>query len=81
MYKPITVKQLKTLLADAPDDALVILARDIEGNAFSPFAAYTSQARYLPAPRAWEPGDITTPNDPDFQQNQGQPAFVLWPAH
>jgi hypothetical protein len=47
----LTVKQLKALLAQMPDDTLVVLASDAEGNAFSPVGGYTETARYVPGYR------------------------------
>lgn len=81
MAAELTVKQLKALLATAPDDALVVLALDAEGNAFSPVSAYTEQAQYVPGYRPWLSGLVYTRDDPEYQQRQGQPALVLWPSH
>jgi hypothetical protein len=77
----LTVKQLKALLAQMPDDTLVVLASDAEGNAFSPVGGYTETARYIPGYRPWLPGDIYTQDDPKFESQPGQHAFVLWPSH
>lgn len=35
----VTVKKLREQLADLPDDALVVIAKDPEGNGYSPLAS------------------------------------------
>jgi hypothetical protein len=42
------VKQLRGILANMPDDALVVLAQDAEGNAFSLVGSYNTNKKYLP---------------------------------
>lgn len=42
-----TVKELKALLADQPDERLVILSKDSEGNGFSPLAE-VAEGMYVP---------------------------------
>ena len=43
MTNAMTVKHLKTILANQPDDRLVVISRDPEGNSYSPceMAAFT----------------------------------------
>jgi len=38
MGHSVTVKELQKLLLDLPDDALVVMSRDAEGNGHSPLA-------------------------------------------
>ncbi len=81
MATEITVKMLKEMLADVPDEALIVLSRDIEGNAFSPAITYTKEAAYVPGYRPWLSGEIYTKDAPEFQHCRGRRAFVLWPMH
>ena len=50
-----TVKQLRDFLADQPDDRLVILQKDVEGNGHSPLDE-ADEAMYL-ADNTWS-GDV-----------------------
>jgi len=81
MSDMMTVKELKALLAKLPDETLVVLARDAEGNGFSPAGGTTPAARYVAASRPWQMGTLYTPGDPPFEARQGQPAVALWPEH
>jgi hypothetical protein len=81
MQNYLTAKEVKTLLAARPDDALVVLARDAAGNVFSPANSSTPVARYVEGQRPWEQGFLYTPGDPEFEAEQGRIAVVLWPAH
>ena len=66
------VHELIELLKQYPLDALVVQARDAEGNGFSPVFELTRE-RYVPR-NAWE-GELA-------QTEEGSiPAVVLWPAH
>lgn len=83
----ITVKQLRELLADSaiPDDAIVVLSEDAEGNGFSP----------MPADQGWSVGeyvagstwsgafyDATSYADPDEDEPEhGVAALCLWPTN
>ncbi len=75
------VKQLKAILADAPDDLLVILSRDEEGNEFSPLYECTQGHKYIPGSRPWRRGHIYQPGDPQFNSPSALPSLVLWPKH
>ncbi len=77
----ITVKQLKKILANVPDEALVVLSRDSEGNAFSPALDYATEAIYVSGPLEWQSGEAYTKHDPEFHNLKGKRAFVLWPTH
>ncbi len=81
MISEITVKQLKKILADVPDEALVVLSRDIAGNAFSPATICTAEAIYVPGRRSWDTGEAYTKDDPGFEQYRGKRAVVIWPIH
>ena len=81
MQSYLTVKKVKELLADAPEDALIVLALDAEGNAFSPANSYSAVAKYVEGRRAWEAGFLYTAEDPEFNAQEGRRAVVLWPAH
>ena len=75
------VKDLKALLANIPDEALVLLGSDAEGNSFSPLAGYTEDARYLPHRLAWRRGEAVSEGLPEFNPNRGKVAILLWPLH
>lgn len=71
----ITVKQLRELLAECPDEAIVVLSKDAEGNSFSPLPAGDglSQGRYV-ASSTWS-GEFRS-DDPDEVV-----AVCLWPTN
>jgi len=75
------VKKLKEILADMPDDLLVVLSRDPEGNDFSPLDQYTLGLKYLPASRPWQRGIICQDGDAKFNSSSALPSLVLWPTH
>lgn len=86
-----TAKELRELLADVPDDVLVIMSKDAEGNNFSPLSGYTTGLHYE-AETTWY-GEV---RDPDEKEEDGTfyhdeetrehikslpEAFVLWPVN
>lgn len=90
----ITVAKLRELLADAPDDALVVMSKNGEGNGFSPFSEL-GDGRYI-AESSWsgyladegedddEPGDddvVTAGADYEEPTEQGVACIVLWPTN
>jgi len=75
------VKDLKELLEQMPDDALVVLAQDVEGNAFSPVGSYNTDMKYLPDRHPWQRGEILEATQAGFSKRQAKPALVLWPLH
>lgn len=81
MQSYLTVKKVKELLADAPEDALVVLALDAEGNTFSPANSYTAAAKYVEGRRTWDQGFLYTSDEPEFESQRGRRAVVLWPTH
>jgi hypothetical protein len=66
----VTVAQLRAALADFPDDAFVVLAKDPEGNGFSPLARNSDHsiaaglAWYLPN-STWSGEIANYSDDPD----------------
>jgi hypothetical protein len=75
------VKQLKEILAEMADDALVVLAEDAEGNRFSPVSSYNTDMKYLPDRQPWRRGRIFEEMQPEFSSEQAKAALVLWPLH
>ena len=71
-----TVAELKKHLEKLNDDALVVLAKDSEGNDYSPLFGY-NVGWYSPD-NSWS-GDFTTHED---QKEEGdESALVLWPTN
>lgn len=69
-----TVKELRDLLATLPDDTLVVMAKDAEGNGFSPCEA--AQSAYYRAETTWS-GNIEA-----AKRGRGyKPCVVLWPVN
>lgn len=75
------VKQLKQILADMPDETLVVLATDAEGNEFSPIGSYNKDMKYIPDHHPWRRGQIYQVDEVEFGSNKTRPALVLWPTH
>jgi hypothetical protein len=75
------VKQLKELLSDMPDDALVVLSQDSEGNGFSPVGSYNKSMNYIPGRCPWQRGQAYQADDIEFGNDNALPAIVLWPMH
>jgi hypothetical protein len=76
------VAQLKEALTNLPDDCLVVLAKDAEGNTFSPVEEL-SEGLYSPI-RSWFGDFIQLENVGDenyFQLPEGIPAVVIWPVN
>lgn len=55
-----TVKELKNLIKNLPDDMEVILQKDEEGNGYSPLSDSTTDAVYVPE-KTWC-GEVYNPN-------------------
>lgn len=68
-----TVKQLIEILKDYPQDSIVLLSRDEEGNAFHKFAEATNEASL--EPEAWE----VELEDPSEGEMDTFNVVVLWP--
>jgi hypothetical protein len=75
------VKQLKEILAEMADDALVVLAEDAEGNRFSPVGSHNTDMKYLPDRQPWRRGRIFEAMQPEFSNEHAKAALVLWPLH
>jgi len=69
------VKGLRKLLEGLPEEHLVILAKDGEGNNFSPLSPGILITEYVPE-STWS-GTIRDTDEPGFKQN----AVVLWPIN
>lgn len=80
----VTARQLRDTLATLPDDTIVVLAKDAEGNAFT-ICARTEQAGYH-AETPWS-GFLADPDAAsdeggwayDPARDDGTPCVVLWP--
>ena len=72
-----TVKEIKEILADLPDNHEVVLSKDSEGNSFSPLANW-SIGRYTPE-TTWrgEYDENVEGEEKVFEEN----AVVLWPTN
>jgi hypothetical protein len=75
------VNDLKKILEQMPDDALVVLAQDAEGNAFSPVASHNTNMKYLPDRQPWRRGRIVEAAQAEFGSEHARAAVVLWPSH
>lgn len=71
-----TVSELRGILRGCPDNAIVVLSSDPEGNSYS--TLYTTDNGYLWVPdwnEIWDSSDPDSGEEPDG----AQPALVLWP--
>jgi len=84
------VKDLKELLTNVPDDTLVVLSRDSEGNNYSPLDDFSHQT-YVPDSE-WsgeiylqelteEFKDIGYTDEDMYHGNNGVKAIVMWPIN
>jgi hypothetical protein len=78
--KALTVKDLKAILTDVPDDTLVVLSSDVEGNAFSPLCAF-STGSYTFGQKSWQKGNFFDDGDQMPDNKQAEKAVALWPMH
>jgi hypothetical protein len=78
-----TVGELKAALADYPDDLLLILQKDSEGNGYSPLAGAARglyDALNTWSGECYEPRDQV--DDPDDEApSSAVDAVILWPVH
>jgi hypothetical protein len=79
------VQQLKEILADVPDDYLVVMSSDTEGNNYSPLSGWAI-GEYV-ADTTWS-GEVYFDNkDEDDDIGEGEDwveaqfALVLWPVN
>jgi hypothetical protein len=84
----VKVRELQELLATLPPEAEVILAKDGEGNGFSPCADHSPQYRYE-ADSTWSGELVSDPNADDADEDEldperwskAVPCVVLWPVN
>jgi hypothetical protein len=71
-----TVGELKKLLQNVPDERMVILSGDSEGNKFSPLYEVSAEddLRYA-ADNSWS-GELIGEDE-----GEGTPAIALWPTN
>lgn len=88
-----TVDELRQFLVDLPDDMIVVMSSDSEGNSYSPLAGGSTDYRYL-ADSTWS-GSLVNPDDPDDYddffysddddyedyEDESVPCLVLWPTN
>lgn len=67
----ITVAKLRAMLAEMPDNAVVVLASDAEGNEFSPMHG-ASRAETIPT-------YVRLLNDRRGKDQRAKPCLILWP--
>lgn len=73
-----TVGELIELLQNEDHDSLVVMAKDSEGNEYSPLSNADS-ADYV-AENTWS-GYLVDEEDNEDDQNESVPAVVLWPTN
>ena len=74
-----TKKELIEILADVPDDYLIVLSSDSEGNSYSPLSGY-GKVMYMPENEySGEIYDEESAEDMEFEYVEN--AFVLWPTN
>jgi hypothetical protein len=75
------VGDLRKLLADHPDDTLVVLSKDAEGNNFSPLRRLDDpdEHRYFPSTKY--SGDIMRTDMAERRGDPGEMVVVLWPTN
>lgn len=66
----ISVAQLRAMLADLPDEAIVVLSKDAEGNGYSPLSSPVEAVWYVPE-STWA-GDVY-PIGPDSDDETYEP--------
>lgn len=75
----VRVGVLRSALDGLPDDMLVVLSKDGEGNGFSPLAEVEHEPTtgYI-AESTWA-GEVPHPDD--YEDGDGVPCVVLWPTN
>lgn len=84
------VAELKEILTNLPDETLVVLSKDAEGNAYSPLSSFW-EGHYIPdttwAGEIWSEDDERDydPHIPEDAEvappSDAVPALVLWPTN
>ena len=84
-FEGMTVGDLRKKLEGVPDDVVVIMSKDGEGNSYSPATGYNTDYRFVPE-GGWY-GHLADPEEcdsdcdhSDCEYADGVPAFVLWPS-
>lgn len=97
----LTIRDLRRIMASAEvtrlsDDAVIVIAKDAEGNAYSPAAAwdvdpvYVPECSYAGALEYWDEDDVEDagPDREDYESwrvgalaEGGLPCLVLWPTN
>lgn len=75
--KPLTAGQLRTWLANVPDDTAIVLSKDGEGSDFSPLAEADPDSRYV-AESTWS-GYVLDSDEDDVDESER--VVVLWPTN
>jgi hypothetical protein len=80
---------LKKVLEGIPDDTIIVLQKDSEGNGYSPLAGADNEAVYIPD-TTWS-GEVTPTNgkasdwdmtEEEYKELQSKPrCLVLWPIN
>ena len=70
-----TKKQLITALEDVPDDVVIVLSSDEEGNAFHELDEVGTSMLY-----DLTSGEVASVAERDVLSERAVPAAVLWPA-
>lgn len=73
LMQPLTWGILKKLAADQPDDAMVVLSSDPEGNRFTPLGMVSPNGHFVGTPDGWD-NDVTGTACPG-----SKPCLLLWP--
>lgn len=77
------VKELIELLQELPEDSVVVLSKDGEGNSYSPWSGYSTGV-YWPE-STWEGSFITSDDgeyyDDALEEPSVVPCVVLWPTN
>jgi hypothetical protein len=90
------VWELREILAELPENSLVVLAKDGEGNGFSPLSGYSDEDRYLAEEGDWQ-GELVSAENCDDERalygekvpcdhsdcrwSEGVNAVFLWPVN
>lgn len=74
-----TVAQLRETLAGLPDDMPVVMAKDEEGNGYSPLDEVDPHRHYY-AESTWS-GEIRHPDDIEDDDQPDHIVVVLWPTN
>lgn len=78
----ITIKDLKAIIAELPDDMMVVQSKDSEGNSYSPTASW-DQCVYVPECTwegyLWEYEEVD--GEDDVRPKDAKDVLVLWPTN